>query len=214
MGQRLLQIAAEDRAIRIRVEEVDHPGDPGLGGPAAVVAAQRHRTLRLAVERAPLREDLVPLSEEAGDLDGVLVRLAAARREDGLREVPGRYLGEQARESGAALLPERGGHIAGALGLLLNGPHHLRVAVAEVDVNESRGEIEDPALARVEPGALGARDDDLLDATLRGPGHEDVVGGVLGDGGRVGGALRGDGHRAESRPRKRTTAGTVPGGRS
>src|SRR5207253_478168 len=93
---------------------------------------------------------------------------------------------------------------------LLDGPHHFRVAVAEVDVDESRGEIEDPALARVEPGALGAGDDDLLDAALRGPGHEDVVGGVLGDRGRVGGALRGDGHRAESRPRKRTTAGTSP----
>ena len=156
----------------------------------------------------------MPLGEQAGDLDGVLVRLAAARREDRLREIAGRYFGEQARERAAAHLPERGRDVARALGLLLDGPHHFRVAVAEVDVDESRGEIEDPALARVEPGALGAGDDDLLDAALRGPGHEDVVGGVLGDGGRVGGALRGDGHRAESRPRKRTTAGTVPGGRS
>src|SRR2546421_5723521 len=161
MRKRLLHIAAEDRAVRVRVEEVHHAGDPGLGGPAAVVAAQRHRPLRLPVERAPLREDLVPLGEEAGDLDGVLVRLAAARREDGLRQVAGRYLREQAREGGAALLPERGRDVARALGLLLNGPHHFRVAVTEVDIDETRGEIEDPALARVEPGALGAGDDDL-----------------------------------------------------
>src|SRR5438094_1578245 len=133
MGQRLLHIAAEDRAVRVRVEEVHHAGDPGLGGPAAVVAAQRHRTLRLAVERAPLREDLVPLGEEPGDLDGVLVRLAAARREDGLREIAGRYFGEQARERGAALLPERGRDVARALGLLLRGPHHFRGAGVEVD---------------------------------------------------------------------------------
>src|SRR5207245_9620799 len=169
MGQRLLHIAAEDRAIRIRVEEVHHPGDPGLGGPAAVVATQRHRTLRLAVERAPLREDLVPLGEEAGDLDGVLVRFTAARREDRLREIAGRYFGEQARERGAALLPERGRDVARTLGLLLAGPHHFRVAVAAVDVDESLGEIEHPALARVELGDLGAGDDDQLDAAPRGP---------------------------------------------
>src|SRR5207247_10973606 len=107
MRERLLHIAAEDRAVRVRVEEVHHAGDPGLGGPAAVVATQRHRTLRLAVERAPLREDLVPLGEQAGDLDGVLVRLAAARREDRLREIAGRYFGAQARDGGERLRPDR-----------------------------------------------------------------------------------------------------------
>src|SRR5438874_814050 len=53
------------------------------------------------------------------------------------------------------------------------------MAMSEVHVDEARREIEDPPLAGVEPGALGAGDDDLLDAALRRPRAEDVVGGGL-----------------------------------
>ena len=149
----------------------------------------------LAVERAPLSEDLVPLREESRDLDRVLVRLAAAGGEDRLREVTGRDLGEQTGEGGAALLAEPRRHVAGALGLLLDRADHLGMPVPEIDVDEPRREVEDPPVAGVEPGALGAGDDDLFDAALRGPRHENVVGGVLRDRRRVGGSFRRDGHR-------------------
>ena len=104
MSERLLHVVAEDRAVRIRIEEVHDAGDAGFGGPAAVVAAERHRALRLAVERAPLCQDLVPLGEETRDLDRVLVRLAAAGRKDRLRKVAGRDLREKTGERCAALL--------------------------------------------------------------------------------------------------------------
>src|SRR2546423_14650199 len=81
------------------------------------------------------------------------------------------------------------------------------MAVPEVDVDESGREVEDPPLARVEPRPLGTRDDDLLDSALRGPRHQDVARGVLRDGGRVRGAFRGNGHAAESSPRKRAAPG-------
>ena len=130
---------------------MDDAGDPRFGRPTAVVAAERHRALRLAVEGTPLRQDLVALREEAGDLDRVLVRLAPTGREDRLREVAGRDLREKARERGAALLAERRSHVTDALGLLLDRTHDLGVPVSEVDVDQSGREIEDAALARVQP---------------------------------------------------------------
>src|SRR5437879_13290696 len=80
------------------------PGDPGLRGPAAIVAAERHRALRLAVERAPLREDLVPLGDETRDLDRVLVRLAASGGEDSIREVVRRDFSEKAGVRGETVV--------------------------------------------------------------------------------------------------------------
>ena len=92
VSEGFLHVAAEHGAVRIRVEEMHDSGDAGLSWPAAVIAAERHRTLRLSVEGAPLREDLVALGEEARDLDRVLVRFAAAGGEDRLRKIARRDL--------------------------------------------------------------------------------------------------------------------------
>ena len=104
--ERLLGIVAEHRAVGVGVEEADHAGDAGLVRPAPVVAAERGGALRLAVERAPLGQDLVPLGVHARDPKGVLVRLAAARGEERLGQVARRDLGHQARELRPALLAE------------------------------------------------------------------------------------------------------------
>src|SRR5205085_4367760 len=135
--ERFLNVRSEDGTVRIRVQEVHDTGDPWLGRPAAVVPAEGHRSLGLAVERSPLGQDLVALGEEPGDLDRVLVRLAAARRADRLREVARRDRGKQPRERRAALLAERGRHVANSLRLLLNAAHDPRMSVAEVDVDQA-----------------------------------------------------------------------------
>src|SRR5207249_8520253 len=84
---RLLSIVAEHRAVRIRVEEADHTGDPGLVRPATVVAAERRGSLRLTMEGAPLGQDLVPLRVHPCDTKSVLVRFAAPRGEKRLGQV-------------------------------------------------------------------------------------------------------------------------------
>ena len=101
-----LDVRAEHGAIRIGVQEMDDTGDAGLRGPPPVIPTKRHGALGLAVERSPLREDLVALGVHARDLDRVLVRLATAGREDRLREIPGRDLGEKPRQRRATLLAE------------------------------------------------------------------------------------------------------------
>ena len=80
--------------------------DAGLRRPSPVIPAERHRALRLAMERPPLREDLVALGVHARDLDRVLVRLAAARSEDRLREIARGDLGEEPRERRATFFAE------------------------------------------------------------------------------------------------------------
>ena len=59
------------------------------------------------------------------------------------------------------------------------------MAMAEVDVDESRREVEDAALAGVQPGSLRAGDDERRESALRRPRDEDVFLGVLGDRGGV-----------------------------
>ena len=89
------------------------------------------------------------------------------------------------------------------------------MAVAEVDVDEPGREIEDPTLAGVEPRPLATRDDDLLDAGLRGPRDEDVLGRVLRDRREIALLLGGERHAGESSAREmRPPGAATPGGRS
>src|SRR5438046_202545 len=103
MRERLLRVVAEDGAIRVRVEEVDNARDARLVRPATVIAAEAHRALRLAMEAPPLREDLVAARVQAGELDRVLVRLCAARREERLGEVARGDLRDLSGERGLGL---------------------------------------------------------------------------------------------------------------
>src|ERR687888_171381 len=88
----------------------------GSGWPAGRIARRRDRAACGAVVRAVARDDLVPARVPARDLDRVLVRLRAAVREERHREVPGRDLGEQARELRARLGRHRRGGYGGRLG--------------------------------------------------------------------------------------------------
>ena len=106
-------------------------------------------TLRLAVERPPLRQDLVPLRVHPRDSQRVLVGLAAAGGEERLGQIARRDLRHESRELGPAFLAEGRRDVAEALGLLLDRADDLRVTVAEVDVDQARGEVEDASLAGV-----------------------------------------------------------------
>ena len=169
-------------AVGVRVEHAHDARDAGLGGPAARVAGERDRAGRRAVVAAVARDDLVPARVPARELDRVLVRLGAAVREERHRQVAGRDLGEQLPEPRARLGRHRRPDRRELLGLLLDRRDHLRVAVADRDVDELRGEVE-VALAVVVPEvpALGARDRDRVDRVLHRPRVEDVALRVLDD---------------------------------
>ena len=124
-------------AVRIGVEEADDTGDAGLVGPAAVIAPEGHRPLRLPVERAVLGHDLVAAGEHARDADRVLVRLGAACCEQRLRQIARGDLSEKTRELGALLLTEARRDVAEPLGLLLDRAHDLRMSVSEVDIHKA-----------------------------------------------------------------------------
>ena len=69
------------------------------------------------------------------------------------------------------------------------------MVVAEVRVHELGGEVEDPAIAGVEPDAVGAGDDKRRNISLRRPVDEDVLLRIGEDLGDVG-AIRGERHRS------------------
>jgi hypothetical protein len=127
----------------------------------------------------------VPLGEHARDAQRVLVRFAATGGEERLGEIARGDLRHEPCELGPALLAEGRRDVAETLGLLLDRPDDLRVAVAQVDVDEARREIEDAPLARVQPRSLRAGDDERSESTLRRPGDEDVILGVPRDRGGV-----------------------------
>src|ERR671929_169313 len=85
-------------------------------------------------------------------------RCGAPVREERHGEVPGRGLGEQARERRARLGRHRRADRAELFGLLLDRGDHLRVLVADRDVDELRGEVEiSVAVVVPEVAALRAR---------------------------------------------------------
>ena len=98
--------------------------------------------------------------EEPRELDRVLVRLGAPGGEDRLHQVARGDLGELAGERRLGLGRERRGHVAEDLRLLLDGPNDTGMSMAEVRVHQLGAEIEDPAIAGVEPHAVGAGDDE------------------------------------------------------
>ncbi len=162
--------------VGVRVEHPDDAGHARLDGPAAGIAGQRHGAVRRSVVGAVPGDDLVPAGVEAGELDGVLVRLRAAVREERDGEVAGRDLREHAAEARARLVRHRRADRAELVGLVLDRLDDLRVLVADVDVDELRGEVQ-VALPVVIPEmtALGTGDRDRVDLALHRPRVEDVL---------------------------------------
>ena len=149
----------------------------------------------VAVVAAVGREHLVPAGVQARHAHGVLDRVGAAVGEEHLVEVGGRALDDQPGALGALVVRVLRRDGREPAGLLLDRRDDLRVLVADVDVDQLRGEVE-VAVAVVVPdvAALGAGHDHRRDERLRGPGVEDVCAVELvdpGTGGRVGGRLRG-----------------------
>ena len=163
-------------AVGVRVEHAHDPGDPRFRVPAPRVARERDRPCRRAVVAAVARDDLVPARHPARELDRVLVRLGAAVREERHLQVAGGDLGEHPPQRRARLGRHRRPDRGELLGLLLDRRHDLRVAVADRDVDELRGEVE-VALAVVVPEvpAVGARDGDRVDRILHRPRVEDEL---------------------------------------
>ena len=169
-------------AVRVGVEHPHDAGDAGLGGPAARVAGERDRARGRAVVAAVARDDLVTAGVPARELDRVLVRLGAAVREEGHRDVAGRHLGDQPRERRARLGRHRRADRAELVCLLLDRRDEPRMLVADRDVDELRGEVE-VALALVVPeiAPFRAGDGDRVERVLHRPGVEDVLLRVLDD---------------------------------
>src|SRR5207245_9922580 len=130
--------------------------------------------------------------------------------EDARGRVARRRLREQTRELGALLLTEGRRDVAEPGGLLLDRLHDLRMAVTEVHVDEAGREVEDAALAGVEPGPFGAVDEDLGQRALRGPRDEDVLARLLGDARRIDPPLGVERHVRSVRPRRVGAARAIP----
>ena len=129
-------------AVRVRVEHAHHARDRRLGGPAPRVAGERRGARRGAVVAAVAGDDLLAPGHPAGQLDGVLVGVGAARGEQRHAEVARRHLGKQPGELRPRLAGE-GRRQAVQLPRL--APQRLdqpRVPVAEVQVHHLRGEVQ------------------------------------------------------------------------
>ena len=169
-------------AIRVRIEHPHDARHAGLDRPAAWVAGEGDRAVRRAVVRAVARDDLVAAGHEPRELHRVLVCLGAAVREERHREVARSDLRQHPAECRAGLARERRADRAELVGLVLDRLDDLRVLVADVDVDELRGEVQ-IALPLVIPEmtALRSGDRDRVDLALHRPRVEDVLLRVLDD---------------------------------
>ena len=160
----------ERGAIGVRAPVTDDPGQARFAGPAARVTRERDGSGGRTVVAAVGRQDLVPPGVQARHPDRVLVGVGATvGEEDGvevsrgdLRDEPGglatRVVGK-ARRDGAELG-----------GLLLDRGDELGVLVADVEVDQLRGEVEITlagVVGEVRPQGRGDRQ--RVDLGLRGP---------------------------------------------
>ena len=169
-------VRPERGAVRVRAEELDDAGnDTRLRGPPTRVTGQTDRTPRRAVITAVHRQHLLATGVQARHAHRVLGRLGTAVGEEDLVQVPGCALRDQTGCFGAG----RGGGTrcdgGERRGLLLDGGDHLGVLVADVQVDELRGEVEVAGAVLVPEGrALATGDDHRRDQRLRGPRVEHV----------------------------------------
>ena len=112
------------------------------------ISNRAHGEIRAAVEGAAEGDHRRAVGVVARDLHRVLQRLGAGREEDGLlREVAGRQLVQPLRQLDIAVIgDDLEGRVREFLHLLVDGRHHLGVAVAGVEHRDAAGEV-DVALA-------------------------------------------------------------------
>ena len=117
------------------VEDADNAGDARFDGQAAGVATGADCAIGRAVVGTVTGDDLLSARKQAGNLDGVFCRFRPAEGEKGLFQVARGNLGQQAAQFTARLGGKGGRGVEQAIGLFLDGRHHARVAVADVDVH-------------------------------------------------------------------------------
>ena len=146
-------------AVRVRVEHAHDARDRRLGRPAPRVAGERRGARGGAVVAAVPGDDLLAPGHPARQLDGVLVGVGAAGREQRHAEVARRHLGEQPGELGPRLAGEGRRQAVQRLRLAPQRLDQPRVPVAEVEVHHLRGEVQVAAAVGVpEPAPLAAGD--------------------------------------------------------
>ncbi len=208
----LLVAGVERRPVQVGPPEVHDPGQAGLGPPPARVTGQRDRPGGRAVVAAVGRQHLVPAGVQPRHPHRVLVGVRPAVGEEHLVQGAGRQVGQQPRRLRAHVVGERRGHRAQAPGVLLDRRDQPRVLVADVDVDQLRGEVEvlGPCVVP-EVRAERRRDRQRVDLRLGRPGVEDVGAVVaahllLGERGQEGGlghrgVLLWRGQRVRGKPR-------------
>ncbi len=118
----------------------------------------------------------------AGHLDGVLVGVGAAEREEHLVDVARQELSQLLAQTGAHLGGQERADVRQAFGLRLDRLDDPAVAVAGVDGHQLAVEVDEtPAVDGREAHALGARHRHRLEARLCGPVVERVAEAQLGD---------------------------------
>ena len=170
--------AAHGRAVHVRVEHPHDARHPRPHRPAARVARRAHTAHRRAVIAAVAGNDLVASSKQLRHLDGVLVGLRAAQREEALGEAG--HLGQ--------LLAQRGPHVGGkarpgeahGIDLILDRLQDLRMLVPDVDVDQLAGKIEPGVAVAVEEVAAFTADHvNRVERGLGAPRKQGVVAVVL-----------------------------------
>src|SRR6202050_4921388 len=125
----------------IRIQHMNHARNARLRGPSPRIAGKAHRSSGRAVIRALARHDLVASSKEAGNLDGILVRLGAAiGKEEGV-DVARRNFGELRPQPRTNFRSHERIRIRKRRGLLADGLNDALVAVSDVDRHQLAGEV-------------------------------------------------------------------------
>ena len=115
-------------------------------------------------------DDLVAAGDRPGQLDGVLVRLRAAKGEEDLVDVPGEQLGELLPQQRPRLVRHEGIGERQLVGLALDGLDDAPVAVPGIDAHQLAVEVDIALAVRgVEIDALGGINRDWIGGRLRHP---------------------------------------------
>ena len=146
----------ERRAIRIRPEEFDHPGQTRLVVEASRLTGEGDRADRAAVIAAIRRQHLEATGMRLGHTDRVLNGLGTAVGEEHPVEIAGGALGDQPGRLASHVVGETRSDGAQTRCLTLDGLHHAGVLMADVDVHQLAGEVE-PHRSLVVPDARAAR---------------------------------------------------------
>src|SRR5208282_4169236 len=126
----------------IRIEHMNDARNARLRGPSARIAGKTHRPSGCAMIRTITRQDLVATSEEARDLDGVLVGLGAAVGEEEGVDIARCDLGKLRAQTRPNFCSHKGVRISKRRRLFADGLNDALIAVTDVDGHELAVEVD------------------------------------------------------------------------